>query len=115
MIDGYQLFKTGKQGRKDGGVALYAKKNCECLEINVGDYRVESLWVRIKEKANKTNIIMGVCYRPPNQDEAVDKILYTQLGEVLQSLPLGLMGDFNFPDICWNYNTADREQSLVCV
>ena len=28
------------------------------------------------------------------------------------------MGDFNFPDICWNYNTADREQSqrfLQCV
>ena len=41
MIDGYQLFKTGKQGRKDGGVALYAKKNCECLEINASDDRVE--------------------------------------------------------------------------
>ena len=28
------------------------------------------------------------------------------------------MGDFNFPDICWIYNTADREQSgrfLECV
>ena len=26
-----------------------------------------------------------------------------------------LVGKFNFPDICWNYNTADREQSLVYV
>ena len=28
------------------------------------------------------------------------------------------MGDFNFPDICWIYNTADREPSqrfLECV
>ena len=28
------------------------------------------------------------------------------------------MGDFNFPDICWNYNTGEREQSrrfLECV
>ena len=36
--------------------------------------------------------------------------------EVSRSLPLVLVGDF--PDICWNYNTADREQSrrfLECV
>ena len=61
---------------------------------------------------------MGVCYRPPNQDEEVGKTLYRQLGEVSRSLPLVLMGDFNFPDICWIYNTADREPSqrfLECV
>ena len=33
------------------------------------------------------------------------------MGEVSRSLPLVLVGDFNFPDVCWNYNTADREQS----
>ena len=48
---------------------------------------------------------MRVCYRPPNQDEEVDKTLYRQLGEVSRSLPLVLVGDFNFPDICWIYNT----------
>jgi len=42
----------------------------------------------------------------------VDERLYKQLGEVCRSLPLILVGgDFKFPDICWNYNTADREQS----
>ena len=28
------------------------------------------------------------------------------------------MGDFNFPDICWKYNTAERDRSqrfLECV
>ena len=61
---------------------------------------------------------MGVCYRPPNQDEEVDKTLYRQLGEVSRSLPLVLMRDLNFPDICWIYNIPDREQSrrfLECV
>ena len=117
-MDGYQLFKGDRQGRKGGGVALYIKKERECMEISDGDDRVESLWVRIKAKANKTDIIMGVCYRPSSQDEEVDKTLYRQLGEVSRSLPLVLMGDFNFPDICWIYNTADREQSqrfLECV
>ena len=40
------------------------------------------------------------------------------MGEVSRSLPLVLVRDFNFPDICWNYNIADREQSwrfLECV
>ena len=44
--------------------------------------------------------------------------LYKQFGKVSRSLPLVLVGSFNFPDICWNYNTADREQSrrfLECV
>ena len=67
---------------------------------------VESLWVRIKAKGDKTDIIVGVCYRPPNQDEVVDKTHYRQLGEVSRSLHLVLVGDFNFPDICWIYNTA---------
>ena len=71
-----------------------------------------------KKKKKKKDIIMEVCYRPLNQDEEVDKILYRQLGEVSRSLPLVLVWDFNFPDICWIYNTADREQSqrfLECV
>ena len=33
-------------------------------------------------------------------------------------LALVPVGDFNFPDICWKYNTAERDQSrrfLECV
>ena len=40
------------------------------------------------------------------------------LGEISQSLVLVLLGDFNFPDICWKYNTAEQDQSqrfLECV
>ena len=43
------------------------------MGINDGDDRVESLWIRVKVKANKTDFVMGVCSRPPNQDEEVDK------------------------------------------
>ena len=45
------------------------------MGINDGDDRVESLWVRIKAKANKSDVTVGVCYRPPNQEEEVDKTL----------------------------------------
>ena len=80
-MDGYQLFKRDRHGRKGSGVSLYVKIECECMEFNDSDDRVESLWVRTKVKGNKTDIIVGVCYRLPNQDEEVDKTLYRQLGD----------------------------------
>ncbi|GAB0179832.1 mitochondrial enolase superfamily member 1 [Grus japonensis] len=52
------------------------------------------------------------------EDEEADEIFYKQLGEVSQLLALVVMRDFNLPDICWKYNTAERKQSrrfLECV
>ena len=40
----------------------------------------------------------------------MDKTLCRQLGEFSRSLPLVLVWDFNFPDTCWIYNTAVRQQ-----
>jgi len=61
---------------------------------------------------------VGVCYRPQNQDEETDELFNKQLGEVSQSLVRILVRDFNLPDVCWKYNTAERKQSrrfLECV
>ena len=69
-------------------------------------------------EGQKADITVGVCYRPPNQDEEAGEIFYKQLGEALESLALVLIEDFNLPDVCWKYNTADRKQStkfLECV
>ena len=70
--------------------------------------KVESLCVRISGKANMASILVGVCYRLPDHDE---ETLYSQLAEVAKSSALVLVGDFNFPDISWKYNTAQRKQS----
>ncbi|KAK4820612.1 LOW QUALITY PROTEIN: hypothetical protein QYF61_001918 [Mycteria americana] len=99
-------------------VALYVRECLDSLELDDGDDRVECLWVRIRGKANKADIVVGVCYRPPNQDEEADEVFYKQLGEASRSLALVLVGDFNLPDVCWKYNTAERKQSrrfLECV
>jgi len=72
----------------------------------------------MRGKANKADILLGVCYRSPNQDEEVDEAFYKQLAEVLQSLALVLMGHFKLADFCWKYNTAKRKQCrrfLQCV
>ena len=62
-------------------------------------------------RANKANILVGLCYRPPNQDEETDEAFYKQLAEVVPLSALLLMRDLNFPEICWKYNTAQKKQS----
>ncbi|KAK4830017.1 hypothetical protein QYF61_008280 [Mycteria americana] len=110
-MDGYKLFRRDRRGRRGGGVALYVRECLDSLELYDGDDRVECLWVRIRGKTNKADIVVGVCYRPPNQDEETDELFYKQLGEASRSLALVLVGDFDLPDVCWKYNTAERKQS----
>lgn len=42
--------------------------------MDSGDDRVEILWVRIRVKANKEDILVGVCCRPPYPDKKSDEI-----------------------------------------
>ncbi|KAK4812452.1 hypothetical protein QYF61_024853 [Mycteria americana] len=118
VMGGYKLFRRGRRGRRGGGVALYVRECLDSLELNDGDDRVECLWVRIRGKANKADIVVGVCYSPPNQDEETNELFYKQLGEASRWLALILVGDFNLPDVCWKYNTAEKKRSrrfLECV
>ena len=36
--------------------------------------QVESLWVKIRGGTNKGQLVVGVYYRPPDQEEPVDEI-----------------------------------------
>ncbi|GAB0206503.1 hypothetical protein GRJ2_003115900 [Grus japonensis] len=55
--------------------------------------------------------VVGVYYRPPDQEEEVDEAFYRQLEVASRSQALVLMGDFNCPDICWKGNRARHAQS----
>ena len=80
-MDGYKLFRKDRQGRRGGGVALYVKECFEVTELMTGDDKVESLWVKIRGRADKADILVGVCYRLLNQDEETDEVFYEQLVE----------------------------------
>ena len=108
-MSGYRLFRRDRQHRRGGGVALYIRESLDVGELEAGNDKVESLWVRIRGKANKASILVGVCYRPPNQDEETDEEFYRQLAEAAKSSALVLVGDFNFPDISWKHNTAQEK------
>ena len=90
--------------RQGDGVALYVRKwiDCEELCLRNSHDQIESLWTKTKDWSSKGHLVIGVCYRPPDQWEPVDKAFLLHLQEVLCLQALVLMRDFNHPDICWD-------------
>jgi len=112
-IDGYMLFRRDRWGKRGGGVALYIKKLIQCEELSLKNShkQVESLWVRIRDRGNKGNLVMGVYDRLPDQGDPTDKVLFLQLHEASHLQSLFLLWDFNHPDISWKSSTARCRQS----
>lgn len=46
-------------------MALYVSECFGVVKLGAGNYKVESPWVRVRGKANKTDILAGDCHRPP--------------------------------------------------
>jgi len=93
-MHGYKRFKRDRRGKRGGGVALYLRDCFDHVELNNCDDKGECLWVKMRGEANEADILLGVCYRPPSQDEEADEVFYKRLAEVSQSLALVLVGDF---------------------
>lgn len=49
------------------------------LYLGMDEEPNKNLWVRIKGRGGTGGIIVGVCYRPPNQEDQTDKALYRQV------------------------------------
>lgn len=58
------------------------------------DEPVESLWVKIWGQINRGGTVVGVCYRPPKQEEADETFRQLQDASYLQALIL--MRDFSY-------------------
>lgn len=99
-------------------VSLYVREGFACTELHGCDDNVKCLWVRVKGKASKAAIVLGVCHRPPNQVQEADETFYKRLAVVSQLCALILLGGFSFPDACWKDNTPEGKESrrfLECV
>jgi len=73
--------------------------------------QVESFWVRLKDRGNKGNHVVGVSYRLPDQGEPTDGAFFLQLLEVSCSQALVLLRDCSHPNICCKSSTASCRQS----
>jgi len=81
VTEGYPLFRKDKPAKRGGGVALCVRQQLEHNELCLGvdEERVESLWVGIKGQAHTGDTVVGVYYRPPEQEEEVNEAFYRQL------------------------------------
>ena len=62
--------------------------------------------------------VLGVYYRPPDHNEEVDEALYRQVIAASQLQTLVIMGEFNYPDLCWKTCSASHPQCrmlLQCI
>ncbi|PKU42006.1 hypothetical protein llap_7684 [Limosa lapponica baueri] len=112
-MGGYRLFRKDRQGRRGDGVALYVTEQLECMELHLrmDEEPTESFYGSGFKGEQTGDIIVGICYRPPDQEDQADEALYRQIGAASHSQALVLMGDFSHPDICWRNNTAGHKQS----
>ena len=113
-IAGYQLYRKDRT-RFGGGVAIYAKDDLATLEIlELHKPGIESIYIRVL----RCNIpcILGVCYRPPNQNQinrdATLESLRAQFDYLCigTKMPFFLFGDFN--DRCINWDADHTESEL---
>ena len=109
-IEGYRLFRRDRQGSRVRVISFCVKKwiDSEELPVRNSHKQVESLWIKIKEQTNKGHLVVGVCYRPPDQGEPADKAFLLQLQEASHSQALIPMGDLNHPNVCWGRHATQQ-------
>ena len=75
---------------------------------------IESMWVKLS--GLRSNVIVMVCYRPPDQKLEGDLEMRRQIREMSKMDRNVIMGDFNFPHIDWvNVLSQEKEtRFLAC-
>ncbi|PKU42769.1 dtw domain-containing protein 2 [Limosa lapponica baueri] len=72
----------------------------------------------LKGKAGTDDITVEVCYRSLHQEDQADEDFYRQIVALSCSQALVLIRDFNHPDICWRFSTAEHKRCrrfLECI
>ena len=72
VMDGYVFLWEDRPARQGGGVALYVREQLERIEycpgVDEDAEQVESMQVGIKGQAGMRGTVVGVCYRPLDQN-----------------------------------------------
>ena len=113
-MPGYSFVSNHRKSKIGGGIGLYLENNLQykiCSECTYSNPDIiESLFVEINVPHGK-NIVVGVIYRPPNQNTAV---FIDELNDILINIIRGnklcyIMGDFNLDLLRYNDNVPTQE------
>ena len=118
MVQGYDLFRKDRPvNSRGGGVLLYVNSIFHAIEYHPRTAFPEHIWCTL-EVDNGKNLLVGVCYRTPNDDIFNfdnKKRLNDLIGEIGGFEILLLMGDFNYPDIDWEDLSASSVSGQMIV
>lgn len=84
------------------------------MKVNFGDQKISIKCLRIKIRwlITKEDLLLCVCSWPSNQDDKAEKNLLWLFKQVSSQKNLAVMGDFNYPGICWENSTAMYKLSI---
>ena len=101
-LDGYKAEHTCRTIRTGGGVSVYIKENIEYFrrtDLSTSNRVMESVFIELEKDqfGKKSNIIVGVIYRPPDTDiNEFNELMLNTLSFIhLEKKSVYLMGDFN--------------------
>lgn len=105
-------FLEGGRWDVQEGYALHRQEQLGCMQFCYGmcDGLVRSLWARIRGKAKTGNIVVGICYGPPGEEDKIDEDFSRQVEEVSLFQALAFIGYTDWPEICWAGNTVGHKQ-----
>lgn len=118
-IPNYNVMRRDRN-RQGGGVLLYVHDRFTCVRRpDLESPSLEMLWVEITLRNH--NVLVGVCYRPPNQSAQDVDVFIDGLQDTLESITgpanqsIVLLGDFNDRCTAWDSDHVNSElgQKLV--
>ncbi|XP_006820153.1 uncharacterized protein LOC102801174 [Saccoglossus kowalevskii] len=113
-LPGYDCW-CGTIKKHSRGVGIYAKHGLPitpCSEINEHCFK-EHVWCKVQLN-NGSNLLLGAIYRSPNSDDDNTELLFDLLNNCcLTSNSICIVGDFNFPTICWDSWTTSRSENHI--
>lgn len=69
-MEGWRLFRKDRWGKQGGSITLNVGDLLECTELCVGmDEEPESWGATFKWRERTGDIVVGVCYRPPDWED----------------------------------------------
>ena len=97
-IDGYIFERYDRGSRHGGGVGLYIRDNID-YEVYKRDVitqqNIEALFIIVK-RPNRTPIIIGTAYRPPNSTAEYYENMINVIENIMCDHDCVLMGDLNY-------------------
>ena len=107
LPSGYNVYRRDRENdRRGGGVLIAIKDNIPSVRRREFETNCKLVVVEVNPMKANNFFIYGF-YRPPSANgECLMELKQSLSYDELNSTPLFLCGDFNFPDINWNYQAA---------